>query len=345
MTQLVDTERLKTEVDLITTVESYLGPGRKNGQWYEWLCPFHTEYKSPSFKVKQGDTKFKCYGCGQYGDVIDFIGQMENKGFKEVVEGLGSGYLLQVADPKKALEIQAGIKAENERKRAEQEAERQKTAQERLAALTGKVDWYHSQVGQALNYWHSQGLTDYTINLFRLGYAPECPTYRQSPSYVIPYFQQNQLISIRHRLANPNGCGKYRPEFSPLPNQLFNADALQPGEGDVNWNYIPDSERLLVEGEVKAMVLTQVGLPAAAIAGKSAWDSAWACKFKHLKRVYVALDPGAEPEAWKIGQDFLAMGIEAIVPVFPCKPDDLMVVYGARPEDVLGYLWQGRRVR
>lgn len=39
-------------------------------------CPLHEE-KTPSFHVYQDDQRFKCFGCGQYGDVIDFVAKRE----------------------------------------------------------------------------------------------------------------------------------------------------------------------------------------------------------------------------------------------------------------------------
>lgn len=347
MTQLTDAERyqveqVKTRVSLVPTIEGYLGPGRRNGSYLEWLCPFHQE-KTPSLKAQKDGDWFKCFGCGKHGDAIDFVRLMENLGFWATIDKLGGGYLLQVADPKKALEIQAEIKAENERKRAEQESERQKTALERLATMAGKVDWYHSQVGQALNYWHSQGLTDYTINLFKLGYAPECPTYRQSSSYVIPYFQQNQLISIRHRLANPNGCGKYRPEFRELPNQLFNLDCLT-GDPFDGFSQLNNDEAVLVEGEVKALVLYQYQFRAVGIPGKSSWQTSWCQAFKGLKRVYIALDPDADDKAWQIGHELAKAGPEVKVVTLPSKPDDMFTLYGCTTKDFHKILGQGRIV-
>lgn len=38
---------------------------------YTALCPFHTE-KTPSFKVSQTFQNYKCFGCGEYGDVIQY---------------------------------------------------------------------------------------------------------------------------------------------------------------------------------------------------------------------------------------------------------------------------------
>lgn len=49
-------------------------------------CPFHKE-KTPSFKVyKDG---FKCYGCGEAGDIFTFAQLMDGISFKEAFKVLG----------------------------------------------------------------------------------------------------------------------------------------------------------------------------------------------------------------------------------------------------------------
>lgn len=50
------------------------------------LCPFHEE-RSPSFTIF--DDKFKCFGCGKHGDVIDYIQHYRGIGFKEAKAYLG----------------------------------------------------------------------------------------------------------------------------------------------------------------------------------------------------------------------------------------------------------------
>jgi len=52
------------------------------------LCPFHSE-KTPSFAVNPGKQKFKCFGCGVYGDVIDFIQMRYGLTFPEAKVKLG----------------------------------------------------------------------------------------------------------------------------------------------------------------------------------------------------------------------------------------------------------------
>lgn len=49
------------------------------------LCPFHSE-KTPSFHIKKN--RYKCYGCGEYGDSISFYMKMNNCNFIQAVKAL-----------------------------------------------------------------------------------------------------------------------------------------------------------------------------------------------------------------------------------------------------------------
>jgi DNA primase len=51
------------------------------------LCPFHDE-KNPSFTVAQGRNVYFCHGCGEGGDVINFVQKIDHLTFVEAVERL-----------------------------------------------------------------------------------------------------------------------------------------------------------------------------------------------------------------------------------------------------------------
>ena len=53
------------------------------------LCPFHEE-KSPSFHVSPTKGYYHCFGCGEGGDVFDFVRKVEHLGFGEAVEKLAA---------------------------------------------------------------------------------------------------------------------------------------------------------------------------------------------------------------------------------------------------------------
>jgi DNA primase len=61
---------------------------RKAGKEYTGHCPFH-EDKTPSFSVSEEKGLFHCFGCGESGDVFDFIMKLEGVSFPEACNRLG----------------------------------------------------------------------------------------------------------------------------------------------------------------------------------------------------------------------------------------------------------------
>ncbi|SNC72446.1 DNA primase [Kytococcus aerolatus] len=53
------------------------------------LCPFHDE-KTPSFHVRPAVGHWHCFGCGEGGDVIEFVQRVDHLSFTEAVERLAA---------------------------------------------------------------------------------------------------------------------------------------------------------------------------------------------------------------------------------------------------------------
>lgn len=51
-------------------------------------CPLHQE-KTPSFCVDSERQRFKCFGCGVSGDVVDFIQKLKGLSFPDALSYLG----------------------------------------------------------------------------------------------------------------------------------------------------------------------------------------------------------------------------------------------------------------
>lgn len=62
---------------------------KKSGRNYKGLCPFHDE-KTPSFMVYSDSQNYRCFGCGESGDIFDYAGMQENMPFVEIVEMLAT---------------------------------------------------------------------------------------------------------------------------------------------------------------------------------------------------------------------------------------------------------------
>ncbi len=79
-------------------VARQLVPLRRSGG--EWLarCPFHAD-RTPSFTIYDGGTRFKCFGCGVAGDVLDFVQRAYDVSLIEAVRRLDAGHVPTIGLP------------------------------------------------------------------------------------------------------------------------------------------------------------------------------------------------------------------------------------------------------
>lgn len=63
----------------------FQGKLRRNSKTLVGLCPFHKE-KTASFTIYLDSNTFVCFGCGEKGDVIDFVMKLNNLTFMEAVK-------------------------------------------------------------------------------------------------------------------------------------------------------------------------------------------------------------------------------------------------------------------
>jgi hypothetical protein len=82
----MDLALIKSAAPLPDIVREYL-PLRKQGKDLVGMCPFHKEY-TPSFTVHRD--YFKCFGCGQSGDIFTFIQHMQRVDFPTAVRQLAA---------------------------------------------------------------------------------------------------------------------------------------------------------------------------------------------------------------------------------------------------------------
>jgi DNA primase len=64
---------------------------RKGNEW-SGRCPFHDE-KTPSFYVNDAKGKANCFGCGWYGDAVDYVRKLHGVGIRDAVAMIDSGAL------------------------------------------------------------------------------------------------------------------------------------------------------------------------------------------------------------------------------------------------------------
>ncbi|HVF19711.1 MAG TPA: DNA primase [Mycobacteriales bacterium] len=84
-----DVVRVKELSPIETVIGDYVQLRGAGGGELKGLCPFHDE-KSPSFHVTPARGLWHCFGCGEGGDTIAFVRQIEHLSFAEAIEKLAA---------------------------------------------------------------------------------------------------------------------------------------------------------------------------------------------------------------------------------------------------------------
>lgn len=154
-------EQIKERLSIEEVVSSYLTLKRA-GANLKGLCPFHNE-KTPSFMVNPERQIFKCFGCGEGGDIFTFIEKLEGVDFYNAL---------------KILADKAGVKLVSRTiRRGDQEhtadlKTRLYEINDLAAKLYHKILTDHPKAEKARGYLRQRGMNDQTISDFRIGYAP-----------------------------------------------------------------------------------------------------------------------------------------------------------------------------
>lgn len=131
---------------------------KRSGKDYKGLCPFHPE-KTPSFFVNAEKGIYKCFGCGEGGDVFAFVQKFRKIDFIDTVRDLAMRYGVSL------------IETETER------GEFDKRSTQML--LYQQASEYFSKLLEdpregliAREYLEKRGITPELAEKFKLGYAP-----------------------------------------------------------------------------------------------------------------------------------------------------------------------------
>ncbi len=149
---------LRNRADIESTISSYVNLKRA-GRISKGLCPFHGE-KTASFTVYPDTQSYYCFGCGNGGDVITFIKNIENLDYIDAVRFLADRVGLDVPDENNYDSTM------NKRRLRMLEANREAARffHKCLQTKEGAIGY---------RYFKERGLTDETIVKFGLGFAPD----------------------------------------------------------------------------------------------------------------------------------------------------------------------------
>ena len=131
------------------------------GSAYKGLCPFHPE-KTPSFIVNPERRTYKCFGCGEGGNVFSFLMKHEGLSFPEAVRELARTYGVPL--PRPDLDPQ--------------EARQIKAKDRMIRLMTAAAEYYQSRLwsregGPARAYLLERSIPKETAQAFGLGWAED----------------------------------------------------------------------------------------------------------------------------------------------------------------------------
>lgn len=140
---------------------------RKAGTSFKGLCPFHDD-RTPSFSVSPVKGVYKCFSCGEAGNVVNFIMKHEQMTYPEALRWIARKYNIEVQERELT----------SEEKRLENERESMFLVNEWASKYFQDILKNHVD-GQAigLQYFRSRGFRDDIIEKFQLGF---CLTGRQT---------------------------------------------------------------------------------------------------------------------------------------------------------------------
>ena len=158
-------EEIQQKADVVSIISEYTKL-EKRGTDYWGCCPFHHE-KTPSFHVEPDKRFFYCFSCHAGGNVIKFLMEVEKISYTEAITSLakktgteiiysGNGQNFSTIEDKNAKKI-----------------DELKDLYDRTASMFHYFLLETEQGKSAYKYIKERGLSDETIEKFKLGYAPK----------------------------------------------------------------------------------------------------------------------------------------------------------------------------
>jgi len=171
-------EQIRQATDIVDLVGGYLQL-RRQGRSYVALCPWHDD-KRPSLQVNPERQSWKCWVCDIGGDVFSFVMQREGVDFREALEMLAD---------------RAGVSLrESTGPRPQPGSPGDKRTLYQAAAWA--EDQFHRcllrsrEAEPARRYLQDRGITQASIERFRLGFSPDSWQWLLDHARTTPYSPQ-----------------------------------------------------------------------------------------------------------------------------------------------------------
>lgn len=363
----------KAQVLAATDIVQLIGQTVKltrRGKNYVGLCPFHNE-KSPSFNVNAAGQYYKCFGCNEGGNAIDFVIKRDRVEFIDALRTLATA---------------AGIELRGSGSSREGRNERQAM----LDAHVTAVSFYQSKLQDpqtgavAREYLEKRGFNAETIERFRVGVAPDGwdwllrhPAMRKFPP---PLMAQAGLFKVREKGGGFYDTFRHRLMF-PIRNDVgqtvaFGGRVMPGNDSPAKYLNSPESplfsksktlygldmakQRIIetgtvaiVEGYTDVMMAHQFGVSnVVAVLGTGLTDQHMTLLRRFAKRIVLLFDAddAGDRAADRVVQLFLSQDVELAKASIPegMDPDEFLLAHGADAfekvlagaTDVLSFMWK-----
>jgi len=145
---------IRLRIDIVDLVSQRVNL-KAAGKNYVGLCPFHAD-KKPSFYVTPSIGRYKCFACGEGGDIFTWVMKTQNLEFRDALEYLAD---------------KAGVSLSGSK------APRDKTAQSRwFAMMADALGFFQSELAKsstAKDYCRNRKLTNALMAEGEIGYTPD----------------------------------------------------------------------------------------------------------------------------------------------------------------------------
>ncbi|GEN31078.1 DNA primase [Cerasibacillus quisquiliarum] len=270
-------EDIRNANDIVDVISDYVQL-KKQGRNYFGLCPFHDE-KTPSFSVTKDKQIFHCFGCGKGGNVITFLMELEGFTFIEAITYLAD---------RRGIELPQSIRQSTKTHTTSSSNEQILSAYKWLEKLYHYLLRFSKDGQEGKEYIAKRGLTNETVDLFKLGYAPNEKTFtasflkkkgfhlqllqkagilvNQSDGEIIDRFFGRVIFPIRNHLGITVGFGarsidKQEPKYlNSSESSLFQKSKIL-YNFDLAKKYIrKENEAILFEGYMDVITAYQAGI-------------------------------------------------------------------------------------
>lgn len=288
---------LVERADIFNYVSQIVTLKNNNHNSYKGLCPFHQE-KTPSFHLHRDKQYFHCFGCGEHGNVINFVMKIRNLTFPDTIRTIAEDLNMEMPSNK------------------QQDSNNYQEAYDILNSQSNAFEQELTTNENAKNYLLKRGLAQATIKEFRLGFCSgRMPLIKQqSLAKSIGIIRENGRAYFYNRIMFPiiNTTGKVvgfggRALDNTNPKYLNSKESFVFHKSKILYGLFQAKKHkpeylIVVEGYMDVIALYQHGIKnAVASLGTAITTSHISLLFKHTKKIACCFDGDAagQKAAWK----------------------------------------------